>query len=214
MDGLLVDSEPLWLRVEHALVARHGGAWSAELARRCIGTGLPRTVEIMRAVGGIAIGVEEGVRELVRGFLERAGELALKPGASELCARAAQAGLPLALASSSSRVLVDAVLERFRLGDRFAAVLTGDDVARPKPAPDLFLAASARLGVPPSWCVVLEDSLAGVEAARAAGIPVIAVPEADAALFRALTPHVVRDLYEAAAILSFEGTRNTRRQEG
>jgi len=79
----------------------------------------------------------------------------------------------MALASSSPRRLVEATLARFGFRDRFDAVVTGDCVARPKPAPDIFLEAARRLGLPREGCVVLEDSLAGVRAASAAGMRVI-----------------------------------------
>jgi HAD superfamily hydrolase (TIGR01509 family) len=97
---------------------------------------------------------------------------------------------------------VTAVLERFDLRAHFAAVVAGESVARLKPEPDIFLHAAACLALEPARCVVLEDSLAGVEAARSAGMAVIAVPERDSARFTALTPFVVTDLHQARRLLS------------
>jgi beta-phosphoglucomutase-like phosphatase (HAD superfamily) len=105
------------------------------------------------------------------------------------------------LASSSTRRLIDAVLDRFAFTPRFAAVASGESVTRLKPAPDIFLMAASMLGEAAGACVVLEDSRAGVEAARAAAMPVIAVPERDLEAFFALTPHVAVDLHEARAML-------------
>ena len=100
-----------------------------------------------------------------------------RPGALDLLAAVHAAGLPVGLASNSSREFVERVLEMAGLGrDRFGVVVTADDVARPKPAPDLYLAACAALGADPARAAALEDSPPGVAAARAAGMYVIAVP--------------------------------------
>ena len=201
MDGLMVDSEPLWWSVERALAAEHGKEWSDELALRCIGTGLPNTIHTIRAELGIDIGLEEGVTWLVDTFISRIAELELKPGLEELVAAAKARGLPLAVASSSTQRLVEASLGRFALGQHFQAVICGDMVEQLKPAPDIFLYAAAQLAVEPSDCLVLEDSIAGVRAAVAAGMQVIAVPELDGTAFAELTPHVLADLHQARALL-------------
>jgi mannitol-1-/sugar-/sorbitol-6-/2-deoxyglucose-6-phosphatase len=201
MDGLMVDSEPLWHEVECEVARRHGGAWTEALSHECIGTGLPHSVELMRERLGLALATEAGVGELCATFIARVSELALKPGCRELL-DAAHGRLPLALASSSTSELVDAVLARFELAGHFAAVVSGSSVARPKPAPDIFLCAAERLGVPASACVVLEDSAAGVAAGRAAGMVVIAVPERERRRFASLADHVVGDLHEARALLA------------
>lgn len=200
LDGLMVDSEPVWLGVEHALAAEFGRVWDDDLARGCMGTGLPNTIRTMRDALGIPLDDAAGVERLVEGFLARLDALTLKPGCLELV-EAAQGRLPMAVASSSTARLVEAVVARFDLTRRFDAIVSGDRVAHTKPAPDIFLHAAARLGRAPAGCVVLEDSVAGVTAARAAGMPCIAVPEADPSPFRALTPHVVVDLHEARALL-------------
>lgn len=100
------------------------------------------------------------------------------PGVVELLTQAEAAGMPCAVASSSSRAWVEGWLGRLGLRARFACVLTGDDVERTKPDPALFLRAAACLTMPPAACLVLEDSPNGVLAARAAGCPVVAVPGA------------------------------------
>ncbi len=197
----MVDSEPLWWSVERSLADAQGLVWTDEMAEACIGTGLPNTITTMQELLGLELGVERGVAWLVETFVSRVGELELKPGCAELLDAAGAAGLPLALASSSTRPLIDAVLGHFRLVDPFAAIVSGDAVAAAKPAPDIFLRAAQLLTMAPEDCVVLEDSLAGVTAALAGAFPVIAVPEREPAPFERLTPHVARDLHQAARLL-------------
>lgn len=200
LDGLMVDSEPVWLAVEHALALSYGRQWSDALARSCVGTGLPNTIRTMREALDIPLSDAAGVERLVEGFLERLGTLRLKPGCRQLV-EVAHGVVPMAVASSSTRRLVEAVLAHFDLTHRFAAVVSGESVLRTKPAPDIFLHAAAQVGRAPEACVVLEDSRAGVTAAIAAGMRVIAVPESDPEGFHALTPHVVPDLHAARALL-------------
>jgi|YNPNPStandDraft_1061719.scaffolds.fasta_scaffold99438_1 HAD superfamily hydrolase (TIGR01509 family) len=102
----------------------------------------------------------------------------LLPGVAELLTEAYASGLPCAVASSSSRQWVEGWLQRLNVRSAFAVVVTADDVAATKPAPDLFLTAARRLNLPPSVCLVLEDSPNGIRAARAAGCPVVAIPGA------------------------------------
>jgi len=200
MDGLMVDSEPLWWRVEHTLAAEHGVSWTDELALGCVGGGLANVIRTMQTLG-LSLDVDEGVEALVRGFLARLPELAMKPGCLELVQAARRAGVGTAVASSSTARLIGAVLARFDLGSLFDEVVSGEDVLRPKPAPDIFLLAANRLRVAPPDALVLEDSLAGVRAAVAATIPVIAVPEHAREDFRTLTPFVLADLHEARRLL-------------
>jgi HAD superfamily hydrolase (TIGR01509 family) len=201
MDGLLVDSEPLWHEVECAVARAHGGRWTAELSLECIGTGLAATARIMQSRLGLALTESEAVGELVETFLARVGELQLKPGGAELL-EAACGRVRLALASSSTRAIVQAVLRRFDLDSKLEVVVSGSEVANPKPAPDVFQRAAERLGLRPSRCAALEDSLAGVRAARAAGMTVVAVPEHPGS-FSGLADFVVADLHEVRSLLGW-----------
>lgn len=199
MDGLLVDSEPLWYLVERDFARRRGADFTKDHALENIGKGIAHTVHFMHRLFGFPVDVDRDVEELIQTFMDRTAELTLKPGARELLGRThGQYGL--ALASSSHRRLVEKTLDQFALRPTFGAIVSGQDVARPKPAPDLFLRAAELLGVPIGECVVLEDSVAGVTAGRAAGAIVIAVPEGsqEAARFAELADVVVPDLFEAA----------------
>ncbi|MCC6554722.1 MAG: HAD family phosphatase [Polyangiaceae bacterium] len=198
MDGLLVDSEPLWFRIERAFCRDRGFDWTLDMAAACVGRGLRATIEAMGARFGFPVDAARDGEEVVDRFIASVRELQLKPGAAELL-DAARGAVPLALASSSPRRLIDAVVDRFDLRPRFGAIVSGEDVVHPKPAPDIFLRAAEALGVPAARCAVLEDSLAGATAGRAAGAIVVAVPEGSPAGrgFEAVSDVVVGDLLQA-----------------
>jgi HAD superfamily hydrolase (TIGR01509 family) len=178
MDGLLVDSEPLWFVVEREVCERLGGQWGAADQEALIGGSLERTVSwlLAKATGAVTASRADVARWLVAGMarlvLERG--LSLQPGAARLLAALDAAGVPCALVTASSRAIMDAVLKVTGLS--FGVTVCGEDVRRPKPDPEPYLLAATRLGVPAAGCVVLEDSPTGIAAARAAGCPVIAVP--------------------------------------
>lgn len=203
MDGLMVDSEPLWFQVERAFAARRGGEWTEALALPCTGRGLEATLLAMQQALGFHLDMAQARREVVEEFIARVEELELKRGCLSLLS---SARVPLAVASSSPLRLIHAVLDRFHLRPCFQAIVSGEQVEHPKPAPDIFLRAAALLGVPPPECVVLEDSLAGATAGRSAGMYVIAVPEGSPAGrgFEAVADAILPDL-EAARVLLGQG---------
>ena len=178
LDGLLVDSEPLWFEVERAVMARLGGRWGPGDQEALIGGSLDRTVAHVLAKAGPP--PPGGPGQVARWLLDGMTELILlrgvpvQPGARELLAEVAGAGMPYALVTSSARQIMDAALAV--TGMSFPVTVCGEDVRRTKPDPEPYLLATARLGVPPPGCVVLEDSPNGVAAARAAGCLVVAVP--------------------------------------
>src|SRR5215831_19376814 len=176
MDGLLVDSEPLWFEVERAVMARLGGRWGEADQQALIGGSLDRTVSRLLATATAPASREDVARWLVAEMAALIGArgLPLQPGAGPLLARLDVAGVPSALVTASSRAIMEAVLKVTALS--FSVTVCGEDVRRGKPDPEPYLLAAARLGVPAAGCVVLEDSPTGIAAARAAGCPVIAVP--------------------------------------
>ena len=197
MDGLLVDTEPLWTVAEHDLAARYGASFTAEAKAAVVGTRLDVAVPTLLRLFGAPSDPEETARAaaflLDRGVELFTEPLPLQPGAGALLEEAAAAGVPAALVSSSYRVLVDAVLAT-GVGP-FATTVAGDEVRRGKPDPEPYLVAAARLGVDPRRCVVLEDSPAGVESGTAAGCAVVAVPSvAGAAVAPAPRRRVVASL--------------------
>lgn len=179
MDGLMVDSEPLWTAAEQELARALGGTWDAEVKARIVGTRLDVAVPTILGYFG-AEATPERVATTAAWLLGRMVELfarddlPLLPGVRSLLAALAAERVPMALVSSSYRVLVDAVLAG-GVGP-FAVTLAGDEVEHGKPAPDPYLRAAQRLGVDVTRCVVLEDSPAGVASGEAAGCAVVAVP--------------------------------------
>ena len=178
LDGLLVDSEPLWTVAEEELFDRLGGApWSSAAKRACMGHRLDAAIPIMLSFAGRSAPYDEVADFLLRRMVEQfTAHLPLRPGAVALLDALRARGVPLALVSSSYRVLVDAALRSIG-AERFAVVIGGDEVVHAKPDPEPYLVAARRLGVDPARCVVLEDSATGVQAALAAGAACVAVPE-------------------------------------
>jgi HAD superfamily hydrolase (TIGR01509 family) len=176
MDGLLVDSEPLWFEVECSVMARLDGRWSEADQRALVGGSLPRTVAYLLDRAVRPASREEVGRWLVDGMtsLLMSRPLTALPGARELLAEVSAAGVPHALVTSSERPIMDAVLAR--LGVAFDATVCADDVIRGKPDPEPYLRAAGLLGADPRSCVALEDSPNGVASAEAAGCRLIAVP--------------------------------------
>jgi HAD superfamily hydrolase (TIGR01509 family) len=178
MDGLLVDSEPLWTIAEKELAAQLGGTWSRELKAAIVGTRLDVSVPMILDFYGVASGPAEANAmefldtRMVELFRAR---LPLMPGALELVDGVRALGVRTALVSSSYRELVDAAL--ISLGpDRFDVTLAGDEVVHGKPSPEPYLRACALLGVAPASVVILEDAISGIESGEAAGATVVAVP--------------------------------------
>jgi HAD superfamily hydrolase (TIGR01509 family) len=176
MDGLLVDSEPLWFEVECTVAERLDGNWSETDQQALIGGSLPRTVSYLLERASRPASREEVGRWLVEGMtsLLASRELITMPGARELLAEVRAARIPHALVTSSERPIMDAVLKQ--LGVSFNATVCADDVLRGKPDPEPYLRAASLLGADPRSCVALEDSPNGVASAEAAGCRLIAVP--------------------------------------
>jgi HAD superfamily hydrolase (TIGR01509 family) len=176
MDGLLVDSEPLWLEVETSVMARLGAAWTEADQAQLLGGSLHRTVRYLLGKAARPAPPEVVGQWLMSGIIERVrrGGVPVRPGARELLAEVASAGLPTALVTSSEREFAEAVL--VSTGMRFDVLVCADNVTATKPDPEPYLLAAKLVGVPPSDCFVLEDSPNGVASAEAAGCRVIAVP--------------------------------------
>lgn len=176
MDGTLVDTEPYWLRAEHAVVADHGGTWSEEYAHQLVGNDLMVSAEFIRDHTPVVLEPVQIIEELlVRVVAQVRAHVPWRPGARELLEDLREAGVPCALVTMSWRSLADAVVGALPEGT-FDAVITGDEVAHGKPHPEPYLAAARALGVPVGECVAIEDSPTGVRSAADAGVPTIAVP--------------------------------------
>jgi len=181
MDGLLVDTEPFWFEVEHAVMARLGGRWTPADQRALVGGSLHRSVAYLRrrAGSGATASHDDVASWLLDGMaaLLAEREAALMPGALDLLTAVERAGIPRILVTSSEPVIMDAVLTSLaRHGVEFTGTVSGADVSAPKPHPEPYQAAAALIGAEPRFCVALEDSPNGVGSALAAGCITIAVP--------------------------------------
>jgi HAD superfamily hydrolase (TIGR01509 family) len=176
LDGVLLDSEQRWNEAKQQLVRTAGGCWLEDAPTAMMGMSSPEWSAYMRDELGVPRDAAAINSEVV-GLMEQgyARELPLLPGAREAVAALAQ-HWPLGLASSSNREIIDLVLELAGLDGAFAVTLSSEEVARGKPAPDVYLEAGRRLGIAPDRCVAIEDSANGLRAADAAGMAVVAVP--------------------------------------
>lgn len=179
LDGVLVDSEIWWDEVREAFAARHGRAWTPDDRAAVMGANGRQWSRTMRDRLSLGLTVERIEREIVDGVVARyrAEGAPLIDGAVEVVRRVA-ASLPVAVASSAHREVIDAALGALGLASAFGAVVSSDEVAAGKPSPDVYLEAARRLGADPGRCLVVEDSLNGVLAGRAAGMAVVLVPNA------------------------------------
>ncbi|MBE1532579.1 HAD family hydrolase [Actinomadura algeriensis] len=176
LDGVLIDSEPVWEEVRRAYVAELGGRWAPDAQERMMGMSTDEWADYIASdlVGGLS--TEDVAYEVIDRMSQRYAEhLPVLPGAHEAVHRMAELR-PLGLASSSPRALIDIVLGRLGVDALFPATVSTEEVDRGKPAPDGYLTVAAQLGVPATACVAIEDSSNGLRSAHAAGMRVIAIP--------------------------------------
>jgi HAD superfamily hydrolase (TIGR01509 family) len=178
LDGVLLDTERLWDEVREGLARERGGRWSERAQADMMGMSSPEWSLYMHEVVGLPESPDEIAKEVVRRMEARYRErLPLIPGAREAVERLA-ARWPLGLASSSNRPLIDLALELSGLAPFFAVTLSSEEVARGKPAPDVYLEALRRLEVDSGRAAAVEDSRNGIRSAHAAGLRVVAIPNA------------------------------------
>ena len=176
LDGVLVDSEHVWDEVRERLARERGGRWHDRAQADMMGMSSVEWSRYMHDVIGLADSPEEINAEVVAQMLVRyREELPLIEGGVEAVERLA-ADFRLAVASSSNRPLIEAVLEAAGIARLFEETVSSEEVERGKPAPDVYLEVARRLGLPSDRCAAVEDSSNGIRAARAAGMHVIAIP--------------------------------------
>ncbi len=176
LDGVLIDSEPIWSEVRRSFVESNGGHWAADADRRMMGMASMEWADYLHRDLGVAMPPEQIVTEVVGQMVARYDhDLPLLPGATEAVARLA-ARWPLGLASSSPERLITSVLERSGLARMFLVATSTERIGVGKPAPDVYVSVARDLGVDAGRCAAVEDSTNGLRAARTAGMRVIAVP--------------------------------------
>ncbi|WP_242882505.1 HAD family hydrolase [Actinomadura litoris] len=199
LDGVLIDSEPMWEDVRRGYVSARGGRWLPDTQDRLMGMSTPEWADYIATDLVEGVTADEVAYEVIDQMSQRyADGPPLLPGAREAVQRMAEYR-PLGLASSSPRALIDLALGKLGLEALFRATVSTEEVDRGKPEPDGYLTVAARLEVPAGACVAIEDSANGLRSAHAAGMAVIAVPrEAHPPAPEALdlAAHTVRHLDE------------------
>jgi HAD superfamily hydrolase (TIGR01509 family) len=176
MDGVLVDSEHVWDEVREQYAIASGGTYSERATRDMMGMSSVEWSRYMAETLGVPGTPEEINDAIVQRMLERYGDAPpLLPGAVDAARRLGERW-PLAIASSSNPELIEVVLRAARLAELFRVAVSSQEVARGKPAPDVYLEAAARLGVERSHCAAVEDSHNGIRSAKAAGMRVVVFP--------------------------------------
>ncbi len=205
MDGLMVDTEPLYQRAWQQAASEVGYELGDDLYAQFVGRPTGACETLLMAGLGPAFPLErfrERWPALWRSEVNRSGVRAM-PGLWEVLSFVDDQKLPAAVATSSEAEFADMTLRQAALSHRFSAIVTGDQVGRGKPAPDIYLEAARRLGVPPSACVALEDSEAGIQAVQRAGMAGLLVPHgrpSTTAVQEAF--RVVATLHEAREVLA------------
>jgi HAD superfamily hydrolase (TIGR01509 family) len=173
---VLIDSEGVWNAARRELTLERGGRWSEDAPRAMMGMSSIEWSRYMHDELGVDLPPQDISREVVaRLEATYRRRLPLLPDAREAVERLARRW-PLGLASSANRAIIELVLELAELRPRFVATVSSEEVARGKPAPDVYLEAARRLETPPAACAAIEDSANGLRAAAAAGMTVVAVP--------------------------------------
>ncbi|HEY0716048.1 MAG TPA: HAD family phosphatase [Streptosporangiaceae bacterium] len=176
LDGVLVDSEPVWEQVRRGLVAGYGGHWADDAQQRLMGMSTPEWARYLSEDLGIGMPPDQVARLVIRRMAEHyRRDLPLLPGAVDAVRRMAERW-PVGLASSSPPALIEIALKSAGIASRFAVAVSTEQVPRGKPAPDVYLTVASRLGVEPGHAAAVEDSSNGLRSAAAAGLHVIAVP--------------------------------------
>lgn len=177
LDGVLVESEHLWEENWAAYAAEHGVEWTAEDTSTVQGMSAPEWADYLAKRSGTTENAEQVERAVVDGMIASIGrgEAPLLAGADAMV-REVSALVPVGLASSAARRVIDAVLATHGLTDQFRVTVSSAEVSRGKPNPDVYAEAAARLGFRGEQCLGVEDSSNGIRAAAAAGLTVIALP--------------------------------------
>ena len=178
LDGVLADSEPWWNQIDAKLLAEYGAAYHGEYHQNVVGVNYRLAVEFYKKTFGIAVPTEEMMRrrgEIATEFF--ANRVGLFPKVEEVLQQLRQMKLRLAVATSSVGASARPFLDRHELTGFFEVIVTGEEVERGKPAPDIYLRAAHKLGIHSDASLVVEDALPGVTAAKAANIRVAAIPD-------------------------------------
>jgi HAD superfamily hydrolase (TIGR01509 family) len=176
LDGVIIDTEGVWEQVRREYVAEHGREFLPDSQQQMMGMSTPEWSRHLAEDVGVGLPSRQVAAEVLGRMAQKyRADLPLIPGSVDAVRRIA-AAYPVALASSSARILIDQVLETAGLAGVFRVTLSTEEVPRGKPAPDVYQAAVSRLGLAPEVCAAVEDSSNGLRSAAAAGLAVVCVP--------------------------------------
>jgi HAD superfamily hydrolase (TIGR01509 family) len=215
LDGLIFDTEALFFRVASEMLATRGKAFTPEIMAAMIGRKAVEAGESFRRMAGLDEPVDALMAEARERFMaEVDSAVHPTPGLFALLDHLEKARLPRAVATSSRRVYAEGLLARHGLLDRFAFVLSGDDVTRGKPDPEIYLKAAARFGLPARAILVLEDSPTGLAAAKAAGTFAVGVPHEHSPSQGLGAADLIVARLDDPALLALTLTDRSHREEG
>lgn len=201
MDGTLVDSMWIWRDIDIEYLQRFGIEMPEGLQEDIGGIGIYQTAVYFKE----RFGIQDDIAKMIADWDDMAMakyrfEVPLKDGIAELLQMLYEHKIPCAVATSSSNALTEAAMETHDIGEYFETIVTGEDIHNGKPAPDIYLECAKRLSVPPSRCLVFEDLIHGIKAAKAAGMNVCAVEDAfsieDTYEKKKLSDYYIRSFYE------------------
>src|SRR5438105_13558107 len=178
LDGVLADSEPWWNEIDKKLLGEYGVTYRGEYHRNVLGVSYRLAMEFYKKVFGLSVPIEELMRrrgEIAAEFFAK--RVGLFPSTRAVLTELRQMNLRLAVATSSVGASARPFLDRHRLTAFFEVIVTGEEIERGKPSPDIYLSAAEKLGIPADASLVIEDALSGIAAARPAGMRVAAVPD-------------------------------------
>jgi HAD superfamily hydrolase (TIGR01509 family) len=206
MDGVLADSELLWNDIDAAMLAEHGVSYSGELKHEVLGKSFPIALNFYRDHFKLSTTVEElMVRRHAIAADFYAHRIGIYPDAQPVLRTLKEGGYKIALATSSISELVLPFLDRHELTPFFDAIITGEQVERGKPNPDIYLLAAGKVGAAPENCLVVEDAVSGTQAGKAAAMRVAAIPDVrfvDPGVFDDLADYVLGNLGELPALVN------------
>ena len=205
LDGVLADSEPWWNKIDAKLLAEYGVTYRGEYHRNVLGVSYRLAVEFYKKTFGLSAPTEELMRrrgEIAVDFF--ANRVGLFPPAKAVVEELRQMNLRLAVATSSVSASARPFLDRHRLTAFFDVIVTGEEIERGKPSPDIYLSAAKKLGIPADACLVIEDALSGIAAAKAAKMRVAAIPDTrfvDAHEYKKQADYLLGNLSEISALV-------------
>ena len=205
LDGVLADSEPWWNEIDKKLLGEYGVAYRGEHHRHVLGVSYRLAVEFYKKTFDLTAPTEELMRrrgEIAAEFF--ADRVGLFPSTRAVLDELRQMNLHLAVATSSVSASARPFLNRHELTTFFDVIVTGEEIEHGKPSPDIYLRAAKELGVPAAECLVIEDALSGIAAAKAAGMRVVAIPDTrfvDACEYENEADYLLRDLSEIPVLV-------------